>query len=158
MKEGVLSWTVEGDSPRNPSEKKGSSTPAVIPFAERQTIVSGTWSHEITLQLANEEEIAQFNSCPYLTAVLLTCSHDKKNLQMLTFASLDCSGLLINEGSVSCRSPCREGAYVDLKLESTEPLLSENKLIAFEPLELNLHRFCSPLLTSHSHLPISASS
>lgn len=140
MKEGIGSWAIEGDSPRignDKNDKKGVvSSP--IPLSERKTLVSGTWSQEINLHLTNDEEISQFNSCPFLTAVLLTCFEQK--IKMITFATLDCSALLMHEGSVSCRSPCREGAFVDLKLESSEPFLSQNKLISFEPLELNLHR------------------
>jgi hypothetical protein len=138
MKEGATSWAIEGDSPRNSNDKKGAQTLPLVRLADRQTVVVGTWSQEINIQLTSEEEISRFNTCPYLTAVLLTCC--EKNLQMLTFASLDCSALLMSGGSVSCRSPCREGVFVDLKLESAEPLLPQNKLISFEPLELNLHR------------------
>jgi hypothetical protein len=138
MKEGISSWAIEGDSPNHVNDKKGALATTIPPLAERKTLVAGTWSQEINLQLTNDEEIAQFNSCPFITAVLLTCFEEK--LKMISFATLDCSALLMHEGSVSCRSPCREGAFVDLKLESSEPLLSHNKLITFEPLELNLHR------------------
>jgi hypothetical protein len=138
MKEGISSWAIEGDSPSNGSDKKGAHVTPVPPLSERKTLVAGTWSQEINLNLTNDEEISQFNSCPFITAVLLTCFEQK--IKMVTFATLDCSALLMHEGSVSCRSPCREGAFVDLKLESSEPFLPQNKLISFEPLELNLQR------------------
>lgn len=140
MKEGIPSWSIEGDSPINHvNDKKGAPGPQLVPLAERNEPVAGTWSQDINIQLSNDEEIAQFNSCPFITAVLLTCFEQK--ISMVTFVTLDCSALLIHEGSVSCRSQSREGAFVDIKLESFGPLLSQDKLISLEPLELNLHRY-----------------
>lgn len=138
MKEGIPSWAIEGDIPINTNDKKNTQIPQLIPLAERNEPVAGTWSEEIGIQLANDEEISKFNSCPFITAVLLTCFEHK--IKMITFVTLDCSALLLHEGSVSCRSQSREGAFLDLKLETHEPFIPPSKLISFEPLELNLHR------------------
>lgn len=144
MKEGITSWIIDGDPIININDKK-TPLPILTPLASRQSEVIGNWKQEnIHIKLENDEDLNQFNTLPFITAIVMGCFEQK--IKMITFVTIDCSPLLLHGGSVTGRSPLRDGTYVDFKIESTDSLIPNNRLIPFEPLELNFDSFdCFPV-------------
>jgi hypothetical protein len=93
------------------------------------------------LDFEDKEFLEKFNDSPGLHAFLFGYDSDGQ-AKVLTYACVDCSGLLLQGGAVSVRSFHRFGMCIDMKVHSEEPLVSVDTIMPLEPFVLNLDRYC----------------
>lgn len=91
------------------------------------------------LKFDDKTFLEKFNDAPGIHAFLFGCDSDGV-VKVLTYAYVDCSGLLLQGGAVSVRSFHRFGMFIDLKVHSEQALVHLNTLIPLEPFVLNLDR------------------
>lgn len=92
------------------------------------------------LEFKDRQFLGKFNSSPGMYAFLFGYNSEGQ-VRVLTFAYVDCSGLLMDRGAVSVRSFQRFGMFVDMKVQCEEPLVPLATIMPLEPLVLNLDRY-----------------
>ena len=74
-----------------------------------------------------------------MTAIVM--GYYEQKVKMITFITLDCSPLLLHSGSITGRSPLRNGIFLDFKIISNDTFITNTRLVPLEPLELNFERY-----------------
>lgn len=146
--EDSSSWEFEQPSEENSDEpddvnedKRGDSDDEeqqAIRQPDNSEIAMWATSYE-SLEFDNREFLDKFNSSPGLYAFLFGYDTEGQ-ARVLTFAYVDCSGLLMDRGAVSVRSFHRFGMFVDMKVHCEQPLVPLERIMPLEPLVLNLDR------------------
>jgi hypothetical protein len=123
----------------NEDTKDGSDNEEQTPRLQDNSQVA-TWNKSCEkIDFEDKETLEKFNSSPGLYAFLFGYDSEGQT-RVLTFAFVDCSGLLMEQGAVSVRSFHRFGMFIDMKVHCDEPLVSVETLMPLEPLVLNLSR------------------
>ena len=142
FKRGSSSWKFEEKDEEDDVGGEGPSETDIVdtgfPQEDGLEVTQAIWTNELQTKLESQADMTEFNHVPGIYAVVLGCI-DKK-FHMVSFAYLDCSALLLQGGTVSCRSPTREGITLDMKLDAPKELIPLSKAIPLEPLVLDIAR------------------